>query len=153
MKLRFVNRVGDFLKQLHANMTEQPFAVVEDPVSATGKSGCENASSSMMCTFGQTAVWFRLPIHLQHEIDSAAQPGHGNRLTSPSGSGAEPSVDGTRLNGWSVPVSRWSAVLGPLTSILRLVAPSGLCQDHNHEAFSSGLSLSDGVNSSEHAAD
>jgi hypothetical protein len=32
MKLRFVvNRIGDFLKQLHANVAEQLFAIVEDP--------------------------------------------------------------------------------------------------------------------------
>jgi len=32
MKLRFViNRIGDFLKQLHANMAEQLFAIIEDP--------------------------------------------------------------------------------------------------------------------------
>jgi hypothetical protein len=32
MKLRFVvNRIGDFLKQLHANVAEQLFAIVKDP--------------------------------------------------------------------------------------------------------------------------
>ncbi len=31
MKLGLVNRVGDFLNQLHANMAEQPFAIIGDP--------------------------------------------------------------------------------------------------------------------------
>jgi len=31
MKLGFVNRVGDFLNQLHANMAEQPFVILSDP--------------------------------------------------------------------------------------------------------------------------
>jgi hypothetical protein len=31
MKLGLVNRVGDFLNQLHANMAEQPFAILGDP--------------------------------------------------------------------------------------------------------------------------
>ena len=33
MKLWFVNRVGNFLKQLHTNMTEHLLAVVKDPIS------------------------------------------------------------------------------------------------------------------------
>src|SRR5438034_8491579 len=41
MKLRFVNRVGDFLKQLHANMTDQPFAVVEDPAAPRARAGAK----------------------------------------------------------------------------------------------------------------
>src|SRR6266550_1611418 len=36
MKLWLANRVGDFLKQLHANMAEQPFAVVEDGFNIQG---------------------------------------------------------------------------------------------------------------------
>jgi hypothetical protein len=32
VKLRFViNRIGNFLKQLHANVAEQLFAIVDDP--------------------------------------------------------------------------------------------------------------------------
>ena len=31
MKLGLVNRIGDLLNQLHANVTEQPFAIVGDP--------------------------------------------------------------------------------------------------------------------------
>ena len=31
MKLGLVNRVGDFLNQLYANMAEQPFAIFGDP--------------------------------------------------------------------------------------------------------------------------
>ena len=31
MSLRFVNRVRHFLKQLHTNVTQQLFAVVDDP--------------------------------------------------------------------------------------------------------------------------
>src|SRR5207244_4484970 len=41
MKLWFVNRVGDFLKQLHANMTDQPFAVVEDPAAPRARAGAK----------------------------------------------------------------------------------------------------------------
>src|SRR5438067_1639516 len=41
IKLRFVNRVGDFLKQLHANMTDQPFAVVEDPAAPRARAGAK----------------------------------------------------------------------------------------------------------------
>ena len=41
MELRFVNRVGDFLKQLHANMTEQSFAVVEDPAAPRARAGAK----------------------------------------------------------------------------------------------------------------
>ena len=31
MKLGLVNRVRDFLNQLHANMAERPFAILGDP--------------------------------------------------------------------------------------------------------------------------
>jgi hypothetical protein len=42
MKLPFVvNRVGNFLKQLDANMTEQPFAVVEDPAAPQAGAGAK----------------------------------------------------------------------------------------------------------------
>ncbi len=41
MKLWFVNGVGDFLKQLHANMAEQPFAVVEDPTAPRARAGAK----------------------------------------------------------------------------------------------------------------
>ena len=41
MKLRFANRVRDFLKQLHANMAEQPFAVVEDPAAPRARAGAK----------------------------------------------------------------------------------------------------------------
>src|SRR5438046_1507259 len=54
---------------------------------------------------GDKTICVRSPIHLQHEIDSAARPGHGNQLTLPSGSGPEPSIDGTRLNDWSLVVN------------------------------------------------
>jgi len=42
MKLRFVvNWIGDFLKQLHANMAEQPVAIVEDPTAPRKRTGAK----------------------------------------------------------------------------------------------------------------
>jgi hypothetical protein len=42
MKLRFVvNRIGDFLKQLHANVAEQLFAIVEDPTAPRVSAGAK----------------------------------------------------------------------------------------------------------------
>jgi hypothetical protein len=42
MKLRFVvNGIGDFLKQLHANVTEQLFAIVEDPTAPRVSAGAK----------------------------------------------------------------------------------------------------------------
>jgi len=37
MKLGLINRVGDLLNQLHANVTEQPFAIVGDPAAPPGR--------------------------------------------------------------------------------------------------------------------
>jgi len=39
MKLGLVNRVGDFLNQLHANMAEQPFAILGDPAAPRVRAG------------------------------------------------------------------------------------------------------------------
>ncbi len=41
MKLRFIHRVRDFLKQLHANMAEHLFAVVEDPAAPWARAGAK----------------------------------------------------------------------------------------------------------------
>jgi hypothetical protein len=42
MKLWFVvNWIGDFLKQLHANMAKQPFAVVKDPAAPRARAGAK----------------------------------------------------------------------------------------------------------------
>ena len=42
MNLRFVvNWVGDFLKQLHANMAEHPLAIVEDPAAPRAGAGAK----------------------------------------------------------------------------------------------------------------
>ena len=37
MKLRFVNRIGNFFKQLHADMAEQLFAVFDHPAAPWGR--------------------------------------------------------------------------------------------------------------------
>jgi hypothetical protein len=42
MKLWFVvNRIGDFLKRLHANVPEQLFAIVEDPTAPLRRPGAK----------------------------------------------------------------------------------------------------------------
>ena len=42
VKLGFVvNRIGDFLKQLHANVAEQLFAIVEDPAMPRVRAGAK----------------------------------------------------------------------------------------------------------------
>jgi hypothetical protein len=78
----------------------------------------------MTCIFAQTAIWFLSLIQFQRGIDSASRPGRGNRLTLPSGAAPEPSIDGTRLNDWSllVNIDLQFSVLLPLTSVLRLAA-------------------------------
>ena len=94
MKLRLVlNWIREFLKQLHANMPKQLFAVVNNPAAPWAASRSEVVSSSRMHICAQIAIWFPLPIRLQREIDNATQPAQNNRLTSPHGFGRGPSPD------------------------------------------------------------
>ena len=69
-----------------------------EPSSANGKSRSENVSSSTMYICAETAACLPQQVRFRYGIDSAGRPGHGNHLTLPSGSGREPSVDGSSLN-------------------------------------------------------
>src|SRR5258705_4078396 len=72
------------------------------PNSATKKTRSENASSSTTYIYAETAICFLWLVRFQYGIDSADRPGHENRLTLPSGSEPEPSIDDRRLNAWSL---------------------------------------------------
>ena len=85
----------------------------------------------------ETAVWFPWQIRFLYGIDSAGRPGHGNHLTLPSGSGREPSVDGSSLNDRSLLVNIRSGSLSRRSfamlerrrdNLARF--RQGLCQNH-----------------------
>jgi hypothetical protein len=96
MKLGLVlNRIRKFLKQLHANMSKQPPAVVENPATPWARARNKVGSSSRMHIYGQIAIWVLSPIRLQREIDNAIQPAQNNRLILPHGFGRGPFADRT----------------------------------------------------------
>ena len=80
MKLRFVvNRIGDFLKQLHANVAEQLFAIVENPAAPTVGAGAKTLLHPR-CTSAQKPR-FGFRSRFGFSTESIAQLGQGTGIT------------------------------------------------------------------------
>ena len=80
MKLRFVvNRIGDFLKQLHANVAEQLFAIVEDPTAPRVGAGPKPLLHPRCASAQKPRFGFRSRFGFITE--SIAQVGQGTAIT------------------------------------------------------------------------
>ena len=80
MKLRFVvNRIGDFLKQLHANVAEQLFAIVENPAAPTVGAGAKTLLHPRCTSAQKPRLGFRSRFGFCTE--SIAQGGQGMGIT------------------------------------------------------------------------
>ena len=90
MKLRFVvNRIGDFLKQLHANVAEYLFAIVEDPAAPWVSAGAKTLLHPR-CTSPQKPR-FGFRSRLSFSTESIAQIGQGTGITWPCQTDPDPS--------------------------------------------------------------
>jgi hypothetical protein len=80
VKLRFViNRIGDFLKQLHANVAEQLPAIVEDPTAPFIGAGTKTLLHPQ-CTSAQKPL-FGFRGRFSFSTASIAQIGQGMGIT------------------------------------------------------------------------
>jgi hypothetical protein len=80
VKLRFViNRIGDFLKQLHANVAEQLPAIVEDPAAPSIGAGTKTLLHPQ-CTSAQKPL-FGFRSRFCFSTESIAQVGQGTGIT------------------------------------------------------------------------
>jgi hypothetical protein len=80
MKLRFVvNRIWDFLKQLHANVAQQLFAIVEDPTAPRISAGAKTLLHPRCTSAQKPRFGFRSRVGFSTE--SIAQVGQGTGIT------------------------------------------------------------------------
>jgi hypothetical protein len=80
MKLRFVvNRIGDFLKQLHANVTKQLIAIVEYPTTPWRRTGAKTLLHPR-CTSAQK-LRFGFRGRISFSTESIAQVGKSGGIS------------------------------------------------------------------------
>ena len=78
MKLRFViNRIGDFLKQLHANMAEQLFAIIENPTAPRISAGAKTLFHPRCASAQKPRFGFRSRFGFSTESTSKLGQGMG----------------------------------------------------------------------------
>jgi len=79
MKLRFVNRIGDLLKELHTNVAEQAIAIVEDPTAPRRRLGAKTLLHPRCTSTQKPRFGFRG--RFSFSTESIAQVGQGTGIT------------------------------------------------------------------------